>query len=107
MPKKLRAGVGAICSVSMDYLHPRRQVEEKLPNADKGRRLEALTAIRKEIRRVTTRDQEVMVFRHDDFNCELYSCLRWVKVLQEGPADQLFVERSKAQTSRRGGKRGS
>ena len=48
MPRKLRHGNGAKCSVLIKYLHPEKKVSEVFPNAIAPDRLEGSIARRRE-----------------------------------------------------------
>ena len=49
MPSKTkRRGVGAVCSVIKRFLHPRKLVDEKYPNATHNECLDGLIALRRE-----------------------------------------------------------
>lgn len=82
MPETLHHGVGAVCSVLLRRLHPLQLVQHKFPNAEHQQRLDDLICIRKEIKKVSRRDQMCYVFRHDvlDDNQELHCVCRWSQV---------------------------
>jgi hypothetical protein len=83
MPK-LKNGVGATCAVLMRMLHPRKRVSERFPNAAKTDKLTGLIVQSKEVRKIAGREQECVLFRHDDFDDEiLYCAVRWVVVTTE------------------------
>ena len=92
MVKKKQLGVGAVCIVLTKYLHPAKVINEKYPNATSSSRTGGLICMKKEKRIVNKREQEVAVFRHDDFAVEIYSVLRWVKVEHEGDSEDIFEE---------------
>ena len=84
--KKKRNGVGAKCSVLLKRLHPRKDIQDKYPNATAQQRLSDLLVIGKATKKVTRRDQEVTMFRHSNFEGkELYIVHRWVTVEEESP----------------------
>jgi Transposase IS4 len=84
-------GVGAVCSVVVQYLHPSKLIKDKYPSRGAKERLENLLAIRRETLKVNKVQRVCVVFRHDDFpNQELHCCERWARVDQEGPADSFF-----------------
>ena len=75
MARKKNNGVGALCSVLIRYLHPRRDVDTKYPRARFDDRLDGLLVQRRQIKKVNHRDQTVIVlFRHDDFPNLLVYC---------------------------------
>ena len=90
MARKKKLGVGAKCAVLTKYLHPSIAVNEKYPNATASARTSDLKCIRKEKKIVNRSEQEVAIFRHDDFDIDLHAVLRWVKVVVEGDKDGLF-----------------
>ena len=50
-----------------------------------------------EVKNISRKDQEAIVFTHGDYKeengtlVELYACKRYCKILQEGPPDQFFI----------------
>lgn len=73
MRKKKNLGIGAKCSTLMRFLHPRLDIIEKYPNASSNQRLEDLLAIKRDQKKVNGKEQNVVIFRHDEFpNKELY-----------------------------------
>ena len=92
MPKeKLRLGIGATCSVALKYLHPRKVICDKYTNTTARQTLDGLISLKKETLTVNRREQECVVFRHEEFEGILLHCvLRWVKITSEGSADTFF-----------------
>ena len=92
MPKeKLRLGIGATCSVALKYLHPRKVICDKYTNTTARQTLDGLIALKKETFKFNRRDQECVVFRHEEFEGILLHCvLRWVKITTEGSDDTFF-----------------
>ena len=92
MPKeKLRLGIGATCSVALKYLHPRKVICDKYTNTTAQRTLDGLISLKKETLKVNRREQECVVFRHEEFEGILLHCvLRWVKIITEGSDDTFF-----------------
>lgn len=80
MAKKKRLGVGASCSSCYRYVHPAKLVDEKYPNARKGDRMKELICLRKEMKKVSNKQQMCAVFRHEAFDTELHVVLRWIQV---------------------------
>ena len=89
--KPLRPGIGAECSVMVRFLHPAKRVSKVLTNRTANDRLTDLLAIRREEKRVKSRTQLCVVFRHDLFpNEEVYCVVRFCKVLKEGSSEDVF-----------------
>ena len=89
--RKLRAGVGASCSVLIRFLHPSLEVRAKILNFTSSQRLENLLLVREEQKLVNHKNQGCFIFRHDDFpNVELYATTRYAKVVKEGAEVGLF-----------------
>ena len=92
MPKKLRLGVGAKCTVLLKYLHPGKLIDTKYPNRTAQSTLDNLLAIRQEVKKVNKKEQHCILFRHGKFEgLELHCVNRWVRVIVEGPEEHLFV----------------
>ena len=67
------------------------KTSNKYPNLTAQARMENLIIIRKETKKVRSKEQECYVFHHDDFeNEEVYCVKRWVKVNAEGQPEHLF-----------------
>eukprot|EP00957_Ditylum_brightwellii_P076518 5816006-Ditylum_brightwellii.AAC.1 len=64
--KKKRCDVGAVCSVIKRFLHPRKLVDEKYPNATYNECLDGLIALRRETCTVNHQQKQVVVFCHKD-----------------------------------------
>ena len=90
-------GVGALISVLANRVHPSKYIREKHRNIRNGMRIIDCHVIRCEVKKISRRDQEAIVFTHDDYKMdngllvELYACKRYCKILQEGPPDQFFI----------------
>jgi hypothetical protein len=101
--RRLRLGIGAVCSVNLSKLHPQRVVEAKYVNFAHDYRVEGLLTLRIEKKQVNHRDQWCVVFRHSDFpNQELHAVRKWCKVVTEG-AEASFLEEEEAPRIRRQG----
>ena len=75
--RKKRNGVGAKCSVFLKRLHQKKTANDRYPNETAQQRVSDLLVIKRDVRKVTRRDQEITVFRHVDFeNIELYAVNR-------------------------------
>ena len=89
--KKKQNGTGAICSALKRFLHPRKDVAGRYPNAVANERLPGLLAIRREEKSVNRAMKLCIVFRHDDFpNIEIYCAERYAAVVTEGSAADYF-----------------
>jgi hypothetical protein len=90
--KRLRHGVGAKITVYLKYLHPRQLVTAKFPNAQQQDVLEGCIAVQKEMKKVSRRDQQCIIMRHDAFDdgTLIHAVLRYCKVTQEGAVEHLF-----------------
>ena len=89
-PKKW-LGVGAECTVSLCFLHPKDKIAEKIPNQTKAQKLLVLVVqerVEKPIRRKAT---QCVMFRHEDFGGQVLRCMeKYVKVDVEGPKETFF-----------------
>ena len=89
-PKKW-LGVGAECTVSLCFLHPKDKIAEKIPNQTKSQKLSVLVVqerVEKAIRRKAT---QCVMFRHEDFSGQLLWCMeKYIKVDVEGPEETFF-----------------
>eukprot|EP00957_Ditylum_brightwellii_P006615 501857-Ditylum_brightwellii.AAC.1 len=91
IPKKKRYGVGAVCSVIKRFLHPRKFVDEKYPNATHHEHLDGLIAFRRETCTVNHQQKQDVVFHHKDFETqEIYVMEHYSKVLEEGSKVHIF-----------------
>ena len=90
--KRLRHGVGAKISVYKKFLHPRKTISTKYPNATKNDVLDNLLVIGQEEKLVSKRRQVCLTMRHDDFDDGqiLHAVARFCKVTEEGPVESLF-----------------
>ena len=90
--KKKRNGVGATCVVPLKYLYPAKTIDDKFPNRTRQDKLEGLVVLRKEIVRVNRKEQDCLIFSHENFEgIELHCVKRWAKVLAEGSPDHFFT----------------
>jgi len=72
-------------------MHPAKIVDEKYPNRTAHHKMENLIALREETKKVSQKEQQVFVFRHDDFpEQELHCVKRWCKVTEEGPEEHIW-----------------
>jgi hypothetical protein len=90
--KRLRHGVGAKISIYQKFLHPRKVISTKYPNATKNDVLDNLLVIGQEEKLVSKRRQVCLTMRHDDFDDGqiLHAVARFCKVTEEGPVESLF-----------------
>ena len=73
-------------------VHPSKHIRDKFPNLPDKQRLEGVVVLRKEIKSINHREQEAIIFRHDDFaDTELYASQRFCRILEECPAVDYFV----------------
>ena len=92
MPRKLRLGIGAKCSVITRYLHPAKTISDKYLNFGHRDQTSNLVCLRKEEKVVNRRTQTVAVFKHADFtDTEIHAVVRWVTVDEEGLATDVFI----------------
>jgi hypothetical protein len=89
--EKKTMGVGAVVSALSRLLHPSAVIREKYVNPQKGHRVENLLVIRRESRKINSRDQMAIIMRHDDFpGVELYCVERYAHINTAGPAEHYF-----------------
>jgi hypothetical protein len=72
MAPKLCNGLGAIARVKKKRLHPAKDISDRDVNQDHNEELDGLLVLRKEQKRVKRRVQWCVVFRHEDFDTEIY-----------------------------------
>ena len=95
MPHKKKNGIGATCSVLIQFLHPRIQVVTQFQNAKFVDCLEGLVSQSREIKKLNHRDQTVIVFCHNDFpNQFVYCNERYAKVVECGAECDYFLSES-------------
>ena len=88
----LRLGVGAICSVKLKYLHPRRVVESLYSNAAHDTVVRDMIVLKEETKTVNSKKQVVVVLRHESFTPhDVYAVKRWCTVSIEGPESEVFT----------------
>ena len=89
-------GVGAIVLALLRFIHPSEHIRNKFPNVVQGQRLENCVTIRQEVKKVSRKEQLVLVVHHEDFKnpddsyIELHGVKRYWKVSQEGHPDYFF-----------------
>ena len=95
-PRSDNHGVSAIVSALLRFIHPSKHIRNKFPNVVQGQRLENCETIRQEVKKVSRKEQLVLVVRHEDFKnpddsyIELHGVKRYWKVSQEGHPDYFF-----------------
>ena len=90
--KRRTMGSGAVISVLLKMVHPSKHIRDKFPNLPDKQRLEGAVVLRKEVKSINRREQEAIVFRHDDFaDVELYASQRFCRILEEGPTVDYFI----------------
>jgi Transposase IS4 len=100
MPRvKKRAGIGATTSVPTRFLHPTRIVKTQVPGVaiPANHVTVSLTIVRMEAKLVRRAMQQCYILHHPSYQesdgspIELHTVCRHCKILEEGPADGIFV----------------
>ena len=87
-----RLGVGASCTVTLQFLHPKNKVKEKVPNQMEMKALLGLIAQGQQEKTIRNKLKECVVLRHKDFGGQLVWALRcYITVDIEGPEESLFA----------------
>ena len=60
-------GVGAIVSALLRFIHLSKHICNNFPNVVQGQRLENCVTIREEVKKVSWKEQLVLVVCHEDF----------------------------------------
>ena len=90
MPK-LRAGIGAKCSILTKFIHPSEHVRSKHTNLEKTHRTHGVVVGQDE-KTVTRKLQDCYLFRCDDYdNIVMHAVIRYVNIVEEGGANDLFI----------------
>ena len=90
--KRMTMGSGAVILVLLKMVCPFKHIRDKLPNLPDKQRLEDAIIIRREIKSINCREQEEIVFCHDNFNdIELYASQGFCRVVEEGPPLDYYV----------------
>ena len=91
MAPKKRLGVGAECTVSLRFLHPKDKIAEKIPNQTKSQKLSVLVVQERMEKPIRRKPMQCVVFRHEDFGGQPLWCMeKNVKVDVEGPKETFF-----------------
>ena len=86
-------GIGAICSVKLKYLHPRRVVDSMYTNPAHGTVVRDALVIGQEERTVNGRKQGVVLLRHESFHPhDVYAVKRWCNVTVGAPEGNRFTD---------------
>ena len=89
-PKKW-LGVGAECTVSLHFLHPKDKIAEKIPNQTKAQKISVLVVQGRVEKPIWCKATQCVMFRHKDFSGHLLWCMeKYVKVDVEGPKETFF-----------------
>ena len=92
MAPKKRLGVGAECTVSLCFLHPKDKIAEKIPNQTKAQKLLVLVVQERVEKPIQHKTTQCVMFRHEDFGGQLLWCMeKYLKVDLEGPKET-FLE---------------
>ena len=84
-------GVGAECTVSLCFLHPKDKIAEKIPNQTKAQKLSALVVQDRVEKHIQHKATQCVMFRHEDFGGQVLWCMeKYVKVDVEGPKETFF-----------------
>ena len=84
-------GVGASCTVSVRFLHPKNKVKEVIHNQTASQKLSGLIVQGKEEKTIRKAGKECVVFRHKDFGGQLIWALQcYISIDVEGPPESFF-----------------
>ena len=95
-PQSDNHGVGAIVLALLRFIHPSEHIHNKFPNVVQGQWLENCVTICQEVKKVSRKEQLVLVVHHEDFKnpddryIELHGVKRDWKVSQQGHPDYVF-----------------
>ena len=68
MPRKLHLGAGTKWSMLLKYMHSGNLIGDKHPNWISKTRIEHLICVKEDRYMVKTKEMDVIVFYHDDFD---------------------------------------
>ena len=104
MAPRLHLGVGALCTVKLQFLHLKDKVNEKVPNQSASQSISGLivqSKVEKSIRKAT---KSCVIFHHEDFGGQLTWALpRYVTVDVQGPEEAFFKEEPQQPTTQTAG----
>ena len=89
-------GVGAVISALICFIHPSEHIRQKFPNPVAGQWLSDCKTIWQELKKVSQRDQLIIVVHHEDFKTDagdfidLYTVKQYWKVQKAGNVDLHF-----------------
>ena len=84
-------GIGAVCTVKLAYLHPRRTVQSFYTNAAHDAVVKDMLVVGQETRTVSNKKQVVCLLRHESFAPhDVYAVKKWCKVVVGCPAPEAF-----------------
>ena len=95
-PSTCDHGVGAIVLALIRFIHPSKHIRRMFPNPVAGQQLSDCQTIRQEMKKVSRKDELVIVVHHEDFNMEegdfidLYAVKCYGKVHKGGDEDLRF-----------------
>jgi hypothetical protein len=99
---KLKLGKDAVVSVLAKYIHPSEHIRRVHRNAVATLRIENLTVLRQDKRRINRKEKDVVVFVSEAYRTsvtevpELYAVVRYVSVITEGPREHFFDQTTEA-----------
>ena len=82
--------VGAIILALICFVHSSEHIRQKFPNPVTGQQLSDCETIRQELKKISRRDQLIIVVHHVDFKMDfinLYAVKRYWKVQKAGDVD--------------------
>ena len=95
-PQSDNHGVGAIVSALLRFIHPSEHICSKFPSVVQGQQLENCVTIWQEVKKVSWKEQLVVVVCHEDFKnpddsyIKLHGVKQYWNVSQEGHPDYFF-----------------
>ena len=95
-PSTCDHGVEAVVSALIRFIHPSEHIRRMFPNPVAGQRLSDCQIVRQEMKKVSRKDQLLIVVHHDDFKTEdgdfidLYAVKRYWKFHKGGDEDLRF-----------------
>ena len=101
MAPRLCPGIGALCTVKLQFVCPNDKVNEKVPNPQSISGLIVQSKAEKSIQKAV---KSCVVFHHEDFGGQLIWALSWyVTVDIRGPEEAFFEEEPQQPTTRAAG----
>ena len=95
-PQSDNHGVGAIVLALLRFIHPSEHIRNKFPNVVQGQQLENCATICQEVKKVSRKEQLVLVVHHENFKnpddsyIQLHGIKQYWKVSQECHPDYFF-----------------